>query len=262
MAWEAKNSDLHQALRARGAQMMMASAPARGVLVTRSFPANIGTAQAVRHLGWIPVIAPLLAIRPVEWSLDMRQVGAIAFTSPNAARVAGAADIPRDLPVFAVGDATARAAQVAGWRNVASAAGDVHDLVRLIVDHRDRFSGRVLHLSAREPAGDLRGDLNRMGIRAASQVVYATEFAPPAALLMQLQTSEDMAGVLIFSPKSAARFADLVEGPRQSARIVCISEAAAKPLQAAGCAQVIIAQRPNEASMLAALGPFPARQLI
>ena len=49
----------------------------------------------------------------------------------NGARALARATQRRDLPVLAVGDATARAAREAGFESVTSAGGDVGDLAPL-----------------------------------------------------------------------------------------------------------------------------------
>lgn len=227
--------------------------------MTRSFPANLGSSRAVRDLGWRPVLSPLLSIRPVRWETDMAGVGAIAFTSLNGVRAAAAATAARDLPVFAVGDATARAAREAGWRSVRSAAGDVEDLVRLILASPRPLAGRVLHLSASRPAGDLCGSLRNAGVAAERRVVYEAGPAPvgPALDRIRRRGPGDLAALLIYSPRSARRLMDIL-GPTSlgGRRIICISEAAAAPLRTAVDARIVVAKRPTERSMLQELGRF------
>lgn len=199
---------------------------------------------------------PLLEVRTRNEPLCLDGVGALAFTSPNGVAAFARLDGERGLPVFAVGDGTADAALALGFANVASAAGDVHDLVALITARRQDFSGHLLRPGALEPAGDLDSALAARGIEATSCVVYetvATALHPDSPEVRKLVSGE-LAAVMIHSPRAGRLLAGMLDGMTPvPARIVCISVAAARPLAAAGCTPVIAAH-PSEAAMLAALG--------
>lgn len=242
--------------------MVEGSVPGTGVSglivwVTRTLPGAALTAARVRALGWAPLVAPLLEVRLVDTPVPMEGVGALAFTSPNGVTAFARLRDERALPVFAVGDGTADAARAAGFAAVASAAGDVHDLVALIAARRDTFSGQLLRPGPGKPAGDLGGALASRGIQATSCVVYETiassDFDASSPQVGQL-IAGGMAAVLVHSPRAARRLASLLRGPAPaSCRFVCISPAAARPFIEVGCT-VEIAAHPSEAGMLAALG--------
>jgi uroporphyrinogen-III synthase len=102
-------------------------------LVTRPSEDAAPLARALASRGIEALIAPLLTIVPVPnaaQALADALVGAQALlvTSANGARHLAGASTRRELPVFAVGDASAAAARLAGFRAVASAGGDVADL--------------------------------------------------------------------------------------------------------------------------------------
>ncbi|MBV8971147.1 MAG: uroporphyrinogen-III synthase, partial [Sphingomonadaceae bacterium] len=85
------------------------------VVVTRPQPG--ATAARWRGRGATVTVAPLLDIAARPWTPPPGEPDAVAFTSANAVRLAGAgADRYRALPAFAVGEATAAAARAAGWR--------------------------------------------------------------------------------------------------------------------------------------------------
>jgi len=201
-------------------------------------------------------MCPLLEVRPLNEPLCLCGVGALAFTSPNGVAAFARLEGGRGLPVFAVGDGTADAALAAGFATVTSAAGDVHDLIALIIARRQDFSGRLLRPGAREPAGDLDSALAACGIEATSCVVYETVATALHANSSEVRklVSGQLAAVMIHSPRAGRRLASMLDGMTPvPARIVCISAAAARPLVAAGCTTVIAAH-PSEAAMLAALG--------
>jgi uroporphyrinogen-III synthase len=227
------------------------------IWVTRASPGAEATAARLTELGHQPLVAPLLVARPIAGArLDFRGVGALAFTSANAI-AAFAARYPlgaRNLPVFAVGEATATAARNAGFMEVASADGDVHALARLILEARGSFRGTVLHPSPREPAGDLAGALNAGGVEASSTPIYetveaATLPAPAAAALVE----EALDAVLLHSPKAARALVRLTSGLASGLHAFALSEACAAPLRAAGFASVAVSAHPAEPDLLALL---------
>ena len=132
------------------------------VWVTRTEPGASDTARALREAGHEPVVAPVLAVRPIpDAVLDLAGVTALAFTSRNGAAAFAAICPRRELPVFTTGEATAGEARALGFCDVTSADGDVTALADLIARHAPDL---VLHAGARDAAGDLAGDLKNGGV--------------------------------------------------------------------------------------------------
>jgi len=178
----------------------------RRVWITRAAPGAEATAVRVRALGWEPVVAPVLQVRFLSPFVDLTGVGALAFTSANGVRAFARQTDRRDPPVFAVGQATAAAAREAGFADVRSAEGDVAALGRAIVAHRSTFSGVILHPGAAEPAGDLRGDLERAGLRARAQALYETApLVVPEDFLAGLGTLAESRGARRRDPRGGSR---------------------------------------------------------
>lgn len=223
--------------------------PIRRVWITRAQPGAARTAARLTALGFEPVVAPLLTIRPLPDALsaapDLTTVTALAFTSPNGvAAFAALTSRLRDRPVFAVGDATAEAARDVGFADARSAAGDIHALARLI--DASPIKGLILAPGAREPAGDLPALLPDHDVRRLP--VYAAEetdaVVPP-----------HFDAVLLHSPRAARALAAILTPDAAANRVaICISAAAAAPLTALGLAEIRTADAPDEASMLTALG--------
>ena len=168
---------------------------------------------------------------------------ALAASSPAFAALSEA----RDLPVFAVGDATAVAARLAGFAAVRSADGALQDLARLLAA-APPVGGAVLAPGALEPSGDLPALLaGRIEVRALP--VYeavGTAAAAPGA----------WDAVLIHSPRAGQALSALA--PFGGRLAIAISEAAATPLAVVPGLEVRIASRPTEAALLEALGkPAP-----
>lgn len=217
------------------------------VWITRARPGALATAERVEALGFTPIVEPLLAVELLNAELDLSHVAALAFTSANGVEAFARLSDARGLPVFAVGRATAKAAQDVGFSGVSSADGDVEDLCDLIAAGAP---GPVLWAGAREPAGDLVGMLRGRGGMAKGVAVYETvERAPSAELLARLDAPLT---VLLHSPRAARILARLLSGRRApDLRILCLSEAVAAPL--AGFAErgsVTFAPRPDETALL------------
>jgi uroporphyrinogen-III synthase len=217
------------------------------VWVTRAEPGASQTAARLRALGHEALTAPVLAVRPLTPLLDLGEIGALAFTSGNGVRAFAALCPDRHLPVFgfqvfAVGEATARAARDAGFGAVSSADGDVAALSALILSTHDRRAGAVLFAGAAEPAGDLIGALGEAGVPARSAAVYETRPLP-------VQAPPGAQAVLVHSPKAADA---LASAPLTGLVAYCISQAAAEALAGSG-ARIVVAAEPNEASLLGLL---------
>lgn len=213
------------------------------VWVTRTEPGASDTARALRQAGHEPVVAPVLAVRPItDVDLDLSGVAALAFTSRNGAAAFAALCPRRDLPVFATGEGTAAVARALGFTDVVSADGDVAALASLIAK---ASPGLVLHAGAREAAGDLMGDLARAGVEARAVAVYETVVTGVAA-------PDAIDAVLIHSPRAARAVAvTLAEGREERhLALFAISPAAAQPLAASKFQPVAVAPYPNEAALL------------
>ena len=215
--------------------------------MTRAQPGAARTAERLAALGFEPVVAPLLAIRPLPSPPpDLNGVAALAFTSRNGVDAFAALTAERGLPVFTVGDATAERARQAGFPDVRSASGAIDDLARLLAAEAP---GPVLAPGAREPAGDLsallqgRVEMRRLPVYEAVE----TGIGAPA----------DWDAVMLHSPRAARALAGL--GPLGDRVVAVISEAAAAALGPQPQAEVRIAAHPDEAAMLEALGKPPPR---
>ena len=96
------------------------------VLITRPREDAEALAEALAVRGVEALVEPLLEIVPLNpGDFDLAGVQAALLTSANGARALAAATGLRDVPVLAVGEATAAAARAAGFAEVAVAGGDV-----------------------------------------------------------------------------------------------------------------------------------------
>lgn len=238
------------------------------VLVTRPEKEGRATAARLAALGHEARLEPLTAIVAVEHPAlpAAETLQAVTATSLNAVEVlVGRDDLAalRDLPFFAVGERTARAAREAGFTDVRSADGDRRDLVAAITAALDPASGAILWLVGHDRAGDLVADLAPAGFRVEAVEVYRAE---PVARLSETTRQAIAAGEIdagmVFSPRSGAilleKLAECGFSPGSLRFPVhVISEATARPFREAGWREVVVASSPNTDAMLATLGPAP-----
>jgi uroporphyrinogen-III synthase len=229
------------------------------ILLTRPEPDAQRTAAALRAQGHDVITAPLLRIEPIaDAQIGAGPWAAVLITSANAAHAvtthARVAPL-RALPVFAVGRRSAEAMAAAGFADVTSADGNVSDLARLVAA-RLQPAASLLYLAGEDRSGDLAGDLRARGFAVETTMIYraiAATSLPPA-------TTQALAGgidgVLHVSRRSAevfvdaARVAGVLESALQAAHF-CLSAQVAEPLVQAGAADIRIAERPNEAVLIA-----------
>lgn len=244
------------------------------VLLTR--PRNDAAADAItlERKGYRTAIEPVLVIEPVAATLDLAAVQAVLATSANGVRALAAADSARDVPLFAVGEATARAAHDAGFTSVKSAAGDSRDLARLVAEALDPTAGPLLHVAGEDVAGDLVETLSAHGFAVTRRVLYRARtqaaLTPGGARLIEDGAID---AVLFFSPRSARTFVSLTVAARLAPACagmaaICLSRAVADAATGAedgvdrsvAWRAVRVAARPDRAALIEALDAWKVQQ--
>ena len=236
------------------------AAPAYRVLVTRPAADAAPLVAALARLGLEAASEPLLEIvhRPGP-PVDVAGVQALLVTSANGARAFAARNLERDLFVLAVGDASAGVARELGFARVESAAGDVTALAELCRRKLDPARGPLLHVAGTRVAGDLAGELERAGFRYRREVLYqAREASRLSETTLAALEAGALDGVLFFSPRTAESFVALADAAGATAHLArlaafCLSAAVAAKARAAAWGRIVIAERPNQDSLLAAV---------
>lgn len=209
------------------------------IAVLRPKPGNAATAARLEALGHHVLRLPLFEVVPVAWDVpDPAMFDGLLVTSANAVRHAGAGlERLKTLPVHAVGTATARAAERAGF--AVATVGDSNAAALL----QQVQARALLHLAGRDHA--------RTGLPvAATTVVYASEPAPlpPGALDL-------LAGgiALVHSPRAGRRLAELLDAAAISRSEVALAviSAAAREAAGPGWARIAVSPRPDDATLVA-----------
>lgn len=231
------------------------------IVVTRPEPGGAETAARLERLGYRPILAPALVLTPRRVRLPRAQ--ALILTSRAAARaltspIAG-------LPVIAVGAATAEAARQGGWRGVTAAGGTAAHVVAHARRHLSPADGPLVLAVGQAYALDLAQDLRAAGFRVIRRVAYAATPATglPEAALRALRAGQASA-ILFHSPRSARCAITLLREAGLAATATRMVALAISPRVAAAATAALaplawpamrIAARPDEAALLALLGP-------
>jgi len=231
------------------------------VLLTRPQQDAGHFAGRLRELGHEAFSAPLLRVRFHDGEpLALDGVQAVLVTSANGVRALVRRTERRDLPIFAVGPQTARAARKAGFDRVEHADGDVAALAEALPRWAHAEAGALLHASGAEGVGRLASLLAVKGYEVRSAILYdvAASTVLPQDVVGALRNGS-LDAALFFSPRSAGVFRNCILSAGLSgacARLiaVCISRAAAGALAPLVFQEIRIAAQPNQDGLLACLG--------
>ena len=206
------------------------------ILVLRPEPGASATVERARREGLDAIAVPLFEIIPVAWKAPgPDKFDGLLLTSANAVRLGGyQLGSFRSLKVYAVGEATGKAASEAGFEIAMTGEAGVDQLLRAADPGL-----RLLHLCGlhRRPPAAPRQTI-------ASIVVYRSTLIEAPDLV---RANAEIA--LIHSPEAGRRFAELI-ADRGRIAIIAISNAAARAV-GEGWADVKAASRPSDDALLA-----------
>jgi uroporphyrinogen-III synthase len=178
----------------------------RTVLVTRPAKEAEHTASRITALGYDPLIAPLLLIKPRRPRLP-RCVQAVLVTSGNALP----ALTPGGLPLFAVGDATAASARALGFTNVVSAGRDAAALAALAAARLDPEGEPLLLASGAGQGMSLATNLRQRGFRVLCRVCYeSVTIKPMPAAITEALDAGCLHAAIFMSAETARCFARIL----------------------------------------------------
>ncbi len=226
------------------------------VLITRPREDAEETACLLEERGVKVATESLLAIVPMAApQVSIEGVQALLFSSANGVRAMSALIPERDIPAYTVGDASARAARLAGYKYVYSAKGDVNSLADLVKQELSPEDGKLLHPAANVVAGDLKGMLAEAGFSVDKVQMY--ESRPAIALtdsLIDAFRTASIDAAFFFSPRTAKTFVELAQKAGVDVSAVTaygLSQAVANELAVMTWHAVRVAEAPEQDSLLA-----------
>jgi uroporphyrinogen-III synthase len=214
----------------------------RPIVVLRPEPGNATTVARIAALGLEPRGVPLFDIRPVSWSVpDPGDHDALLITSANAIRMGGEQlERLRDLPVFAVGSATAEIARAAGFTIVS--VGD-DGAQALTAAAGQRGIRRALHIGGRDRVLAVGGPISQV------ITVYRSD---PRELDRSSLTAIEGAVALLHSSRAAGRFRELAMQSGFDAATIRIGALSSAIAEAAGAGWggIAVAPVPTDDALL------------
>jgi uroporphyrinogen-III synthase len=206
------------------------------VLVLRPEPGASETADRARALGLRAVASPLFTLEAVAWHApDPASFDALLLTSTNAVRHGGEQlESLWDLPVYAVGEATAASARAARFSVVHAGESGVEQLLQSLP-----FGLRLLHLCGvdRKEAAGARQSITHLAVYRAVPIEAPDLSAIGGSV------------ALVHSPRAGRRLAELVRDRSRTA-IAAISPAAVEAV-GRGWRTIEPAERPTDDALLA-----------
>lgn len=202
---------------------------------------EVAQALGARGVAAQVVISPALEI--VFETPDLPAARGLVLSSAHAAqawrRLGGAA-----LPVFAVGDATARAAR--GIGPVWSAGGDAAALVAGLIARKPATP--LLHLRGAHSRGDVAARLTQAGLPCLEAVAYRQEALAPSPEALGLLQGRRPVVLPLYSPRTAKIVSAWpIKAPLL---VAAMSEAVSNACESAHIRQLKVAARADSASML------------
>ena len=225
-------------------------------VITRPRPDADALAKQLQELGHKSWLSPVMKM---NWNKveppDPADISALVITSRNALRSLEKwhdLSIYADLPLFAVGKSSAKAARKRGFSNIFEAAERARTLPALIDKHLDaRKSAPLYHPGGKKLAFDIAPLLEELGFTLQRQIVYETEpvnrLAPSVAKGLADATID---GVILLSPRSARLFGALLKTSKltdclSSVSCLCLSQNVADAVEGLCWRQTLVAAHPD-----------------
>jgi len=208
------------------------------LIITRPLDDTVETISRLKVLGHEGIASPLLSIEAIPGcQIPEKAWQAILVTSANGVRaLAHMQGAPKlgHVPLLAVGEASANAANETGFTQVQSASGDMSDLVALANSALSPDKGPLLYLSGTVTSGDLKGELEAAGFDVHRAMIYqatAASALPEVALAALAGGQVD--GVALFSRRSGEIWVKLAKDAGLSAEAASLTHYCLSPAVAA-----------------------------
>lgn len=227
------------------------------LLLTRPEAASRAFLDALREAGVdpvAPVLSPLIEVAVTGPLPDLRGAAGLIFTSANGVRAYAQLGGAPDLPAFAVGAATARAAAEARLK-ARAAGGDADALVAMVA--QGDVAGPLVHLRGCHARGDVARRLTDLGIPTTEAVIYDQPPCPPSEQALAALNGTRPVVAPLFSPRTATLFAALPK--KAPVFVAAISEAVARTAEGPHIVASGIARRPDRAAMIACTAQMVAQ---
>ena len=229
------------------------------ILITRAEPAASRTEFELSRQGHTAVKLPIFKVKDTGKPVPQIGFSGLIFTSRNAVDTLynrGWSVENSDVPVFCVGENTAKAAAVFGFNDIQTGNGTAKSLAELIAKFGLPANSRLLYPAASDHRFDFGLALKPHDLLIETLEIYEIRKLLPSKLELE-KVFEQAAGgaALIYSARSAAHLSDLVklnglESSLSSLTCIAISGAATEPVNVFPWRKIVIAPSPDESTMI------------
>ena len=229
----------------------------QAVLVTRPDEEGLELANQLKTIGIEPLLEPMLIVEnlPVD-DLSYDKTQAYIITSANSIKALLKLKPDMEIPLFAVGNASAVTARNSGFKTVYSADGDADDLAKLVDDILSPKEGDLLYITGKTQSGNLVQKLSSLGFGCHEVFVYETIPRRSLSRSTVAAIKNDKVGtILLYSSKTAEVIVTLIRKSRlvrqcKKITIICLSEGIASVAKKLKWYNVLVSDKPTQESML------------
>lgn len=193
---------------------------------------------------------------PLRASLKQGLLQGVILTSRHGAACLNTVELPKTLAVYAVGDATAKAATDAGFLNVVPANNTAENLFEYIALHCDPAKGAFFYPHGYDIAFDMEQALTAKGFSVISASTYVAEkIEALSPHLIHSITSGEISHVTLFSKRTAQSYQDRIlkyglGDAHKNMTVLCIRDTVADAVSALPWKEVKSASTPSFEAML------------
>ncbi len=234
------------------------------LLITRPQPEADALAWRLREMGLETLAQPMLHIHFLDDSAALasqKTPQAILATSANGVRALAQnrKHLGDNIPLLAIGAATAREARGKGFAPVSTASGDANSLIELATRQCRPEDGELLHVCGRDISVDIVSLLRTRGFSARRATLYEARAAERLDDSVATAIREKyIKGVLFYSRRTAEVWNGLVRAADLREHCInitayCLAPSAADAAADLPFQDIITAPHPNEAEMLTLL---------
>lgn len=228
------------------------------ILLTRPYQQSLETKRQLEDIGCRVFIEPVLEIAPIEYSHEIyKRSKAFAVTSIHASsEIAKQEDIDRNLPVYAVGSATAMPLKDAGFTRTFEAEGHAASLLTLIKEKHESPKELITYLSGWHITQDIARVLAMQGFEAQRVISYKANAAKNISEATKVKIINGEIDIVIFmSFRTAFIFQKLckqihLNSYLQNICAVVLSQNVARGLNQTSWKNLIITEKPSQNSLI------------
>ena len=218
-----------------------------------------------KELGFACLICPVMEIRNLEVREDippLSDISSCIFTSAHAvdAFLESGIDIPRDFPIFAIGEQTAHGLKEVGYTQIYTADGSSEKLCAEIGRTCVTHEKPVLHFCGMDVSVALKTQITAHNLQVRTYPLYkaAARTDIPRDVLRQIKERK-ISDILFYSERTVRLFVDLCEKYRiteffSHTRVLCLSQAMVKSVKQLPCQEIMVAHTSSTRGMLDLLG--------